>query len=284
MKPRRPGISASAAFTLIELLVVIAIVGVLASLLLPALARAKNKGQSVVCLNNLKQLGLAWTLYAQDNNERLANNFGISEIKRLLQEGANINWSSSLMNWELDSENTNILLNTKAALGSYVAANNRVFKCPSDSVLSSLQKSAGWTERSRTFSMNAMVGDAGEFNREGGNVNNPSYHQYLKMTEFHNTTRIFVFIEEHPQSINDGYFLNKAYPASWNDLPASYHNGGANLSFGDGHAEAKKWLNSSTRKPARPDSFVLPLTLSSDDRRDFEWLMERTSVYEEHDR
>jgi prepilin-type N-terminal cleavage/methylation domain-containing protein/prepilin-type processing-associated H-X9-DG protein len=274
--------AAGRGFTLIELLVVIAILAILASVLLPALAKAKAKGHAILCLNNLRQLSLAWTLYAQDNSDRLPNNFGVSEIKRLLQAGSNVNWASSLLNWELDPENTNILLNTKASLGTYVGGHARVFKCPSDDVVSSVQRSAGWTDRSRSFSMYAMVGDAGEFSQDGTNVNNPYYHQYLKLSEFQRTSQIFVFIEEHPHSMNDGYFLNKAYPAFWHDLPASYHNGSANLIFGDGHAEARRWRNATTRKPARPDAVTLPLRLDDSDRADFDWLMERTSVYVDH--
>ena len=98
--------------------------------------------------------------------------------------------------------------------------------------------------------MNAMVGDAGEFTHGGTNVNNPSYHQFLKLSDFTATPDIFVFIEEHPDSINDGYFLNKAYEPEWTDLPASYHNGSANLSFADGHAELHHWIIPSTRRPS----------------------------------
>jgi prepilin-type N-terminal cleavage/methylation domain-containing protein/prepilin-type processing-associated H-X9-DG protein len=271
-----------AAFTLVELLVVVAIIAILASMLLPGLANAKSKSHSIFCLNNLKQLSLAWTVYATDNQDRLPNNFGTTQIKRLLAQNQNINWAGSILNWDAEPDNTNIFLNTTAALGSYVGQSARVFKCPSDRVVSDDQRSIGWAERTRSFSMNAMVGDAGEFTSAGTNVNNPYYHQYLKLSEFQNSTRIFVFIEEHPHSINDGYFINKAYPAWWHDLPASYHNGAANLTFGDGHVETHQWVQAGTKQPAKPDIIRLPFQIAESEREDFEWLMARTSIYEKH--
>jgi prepilin-type N-terminal cleavage/methylation domain-containing protein/prepilin-type processing-associated H-X9-DG protein len=269
----------SAGFTIVELLVVIAVLALLVSLLLPALVNTKTKGESVFCLNNLRQLSIGWFLYAQENNDRLPNNFGSSEIKQFLSRSQNVNWAGSVLNWELDPDNTNVFLNTTAQLGIYVGHHARVFKCPSDRVLSDLQRRSGWVERSRSISMNAMVGDAGEFSRSGVNTNNPYYHQFLKLSEFQNTTRIFVFIEEHAQSINDGYFLNKPYPAWWHDLPASYHGGAANLTFGDGHAETRRWVSPSTKQPARADYFTLPFEIEEADREDFNWLLYRTSIY-----
>ncbi|MFO1497662.1 MAG: prepilin-type N-terminal cleavage/methylation domain-containing protein [Verrucomicrobiota bacterium] len=270
-----------AAFTLIELLVVIAVMGVLSALLLPALAKAKAKGQSAYCLNNMRQLGLAWTLYAHDQDDRLAYNLGATEIKQMLGRQQRYNWANSVLNWELDTDNTNVVLNTEAALGLYVAKSAEVFRCPADSVLSTLQKSAGWTHRTRTYSMNAMVGDAGEFTRYGNNVNNPSYRQFLKFGDIPAPADIFVFVEEHPDSINDGYFINKGLAAAWTDLPASYHNGAANLSFADGHAELHRWTVPSTRAPAKPDAAELPRALRDNERTDFYWLLRRTSTYED---
>ncbi len=167
-------VSVSTGFTLIELLVVIAVIALLSSLLLPALAKAKTRGQAVFCLNNVKQLNLAWMLYAHENADRLAYNLGATEIRQLLAKKQPVNWANSVLNWELDPDNTNYVLNTEAALGSYLARNARVFKCPADTTLSSIQKKAGWRERTRSYSLNAMVGDAGEFTRAGGNVNNPN--------------------------------------------------------------------------------------------------------------
>lgn len=268
-----------AGFTLVELLVVVAIIAILSSLLLPAAARAKSRGHQIFCANNLRQLNLGWTLYAQDNNDRLAFNLGATEIARNLQKGLHYNWANSVLSWELDAGNTNVTLNTDGSLGAYLGKSARVFRCPSDNCVSQVQRDAGWRERTRSFSMNAMVGDAGDFSRDGSNVNNPYYHQFIKMGEFRSTVNIFVFIEEHPDSINDGYFINKAYYWEWHDLPASYHDGSANLSFADGHVEARRWLSPSTRKPARPDGAGLPIDLQENDHVDFDWLMQRTSTH-----
>ena len=276
--PSESRASLAVGFTLIELLVVMATIAVLSSLLLPTLAGAKSRGQQIFCLNNTRQLNLAWLLYAHDNNDLLAYNLGATEIKQILGRNQHYNWANSVLNWELDADNTNTLLNTEAALGPYVGRNNRVFKCPSDHVISSIQRRAGWSERSRSISMNAMVGDAGEFTHGGTNVNNPSYHQFLKLSDFTATPDIFVFIEEHPDSINDGYFLNKAYEPEWTDLPASYHNGSANLSFADGHAELHHWTIPSTKRPSRPDAAGLPFDLPDGDRADFNWLLSHTST------
>ena len=202
----------------------------------------------------------------------------------MLARGQRINWADSVLNWELDSDNTNLVLNSDAALGPFISRNPRVFRCPVDEVVSSLQKRAGWSERSRSISMNAMVGDAGEFSHGGTNVNNPSYRQFIKLGEIPAPSDIFVFIEEHPDSINDGYFLNRALSATWTDLPASYHNGAANLAFADGHLEMHRWTLASTKPPAKPDSAGLPLALKENDRTDFYWLVRRTSTLQRHRR
>lgn len=264
---------------MVELLVVIAIVATLASLLLPSLARANSRGRELYCGNNLRQLALAWILYAQDNGDRLPYNLGATEIAQMLPQGRSHNWANSILNWELDPGNTNETLNTQASLGSYLGHSASVFRCPSDTVLSSIQRGAGWRHRSRSLSMNAMIGDAGAFTAGGTNVNNPGYRQYWKLSEIVVPESIFVFIEEHPDSINDGYFVNRAYRSQWMDLPASYHNEGANLSFADGHLETRRWLSESTRKPPRPDAAGLPLSLSPNDTVDFDWLMSRTSTH-----
>src|SRR5215207_4988281 len=106
-------------FTIVELLVVVAIIAILASLLLPAIARASGQGREIVCRNDLRQLGIAWTVYAGDHDDRITYNLGSTEIKAMLARGQKYNWANSLMNWELDPSNTNDLLNTQASIGPY---------------------------------------------------------------------------------------------------------------------------------------------------------------------
>ncbi len=265
-------------FTLIELLVTVAIIGILASLLLPSLTKAHGRGQQVYCMNNLRQLALAWAIYAQDHNDRLAYNLGATEISQMLDRNEHYNWANSIMNWETNASNTNVLLNIDASLGIYLSRNGAIYRCPSDHVLSPVQRRAQWENRSRTYSMNAMVGDAGEFTTGGKNVNNPYYRQFWTLNEIPSASMIFVFIEEHPDSINDGYFVNKAYSGEWTDLPASYHSGGANLSFADGHVESHRWLRSSTKYASAPDVVRLPFKLEADDRADLSWVLAHMSV------
>src|SRR5688572_13553029 len=115
------------AFTLVELLVVIAVIAILASMLLPAITKAGGSGRQVFCQNNLRQLGVAWIVYAGDHEDRISYNLGATDIKAMLARGQKYNWANSLMNWELDESNTNELLNTHASMGPYVAANAKVF-------------------------------------------------------------------------------------------------------------------------------------------------------------
>ena len=265
------------AFTLIELLVVIAIIAVLAALVLPALAQAKGRTQAIMCLNNTKQLILAWQVYASDHEDQVPYNLGMTA------GGARTprNWVNNVMTWgvsgPLDSDNTNLATLTDAGLGPYTGSTG-IYRCPSDHVLSTAQSAAGWDARIRSYSMNAMVGDAGDFSTNGFNVNNPDYTQFFKTTQILQPVDIFVFLDEHPDSINDGYFLERDYYLEWHDLPATYHNNATAFSFADGHAQLHRWREPDTYRPAAPDAANLPILLPSSRKQDLEWVLDHMSM------
>lgn len=268
------------AFTLIELLVVIAVIAILASLLLPALNRARERAYGLNCLNNTRQLVTAWALYADDHEGRLAYNLAMSGtgLAGAPAPKTDLNWVNSVLTWGLEPDNTNTATLTHAGLGTYTRQSVHVYRCPSDHVLSARQRDAGWVTRVRSYSMNMMVGDAGDFSKGGYNRNNPGYVQFFKLSNIPKPAEIFVFLDEHPDSINDGYFLNKAYYNKWYDLPASYHNGAGTFAFADGHGEIHRWLHSSTKPPARAFAVNLPVDVPPDERKDFEWVLDHMSI------
>lgn len=267
----------SPAFTLVELLVVIAIIAVLASILLPVLGQAKARGHSITCLNNERQLILAWKLYADENEDRAAPNFGKDQVKEEVANGTYRNWVNNVMDWTDNPMNTNTALLFAGGIGAYLSGVHNVYRCPSDYVLSEWQQQLGWRSRVRSYSMNLMVGDAGMFSASGANTNNPYYRQFFTTSEIPQPSDIFVFIEEHPDTLDDGYFLNKAYYSNWIDLPASYHIGGANVAFADGHVEHRKWLMGSTRWPAQANILSYPLLLT-DGSTDYSWVIRHMSI------
>jgi prepilin-type N-terminal cleavage/methylation domain-containing protein/prepilin-type processing-associated H-X9-DG protein len=252
------------AFTLIELLVVIAIIAILAGMLLPALSKSKVKAESIGCLNNIKQLSLAWTLYSEDNADRLVNNHGIPETRAKRQ-----NWVNNVLDWRDADDNTNITTITSGKLASYAQNNVGIFKCPSDK----WQAQNG--PRVRTISMNSLVGDPGVLT----NSFNPNYQQYFKSAEVARPSDIFVFLDEHPDTLNDGFFMNRLDDYRWGNLPASMHNGAANLSFVDGHAESHKWLVGGPEGTTRPvTKGVVTLAFDANPKTDYEWLKEHSAA------
>jgi prepilin-type processing-associated H-X9-DG protein len=257
---------------------VIALIALLAAMLLPAISKAKARTQGMACLNNNRQLAAAWLLYADDHNDRLPYNLGGPNRESVAQR-TNLNWVNNILDWNTsNSDNTNMATITEASLGPYASRAVAIYRCPSDSVLSAIQRQAGWSGRVRSYSMNAMVGDAGDLSQQGFNLNNPDYVQFFKLSSIPKPANIFVFLDEHPDSINDGYFLNKAYYHEWVDLPASYHNGAATFSFADGHSLLRQWEHARTKRPALPDAARLPLYIPASETDDFNWVLTHMSI------
>lgn len=247
-------------FTLIELLVVIAIIAVLAAMLLPALTRAKLSAQATTCSNNIKQLAFGWFLYGDENQGLLVNNSSMTDTRTYRQS-----WVNNIQDWGTSTENTNPAFVLSGKLASYVANNVRVYKCPSD------QSLAQNGPRLRSVSLNSLVGDP----LINPNRFNPNWLQFLKMTQFPRPSNFYIFIEEHPDTINDGYFMNQWDQIKWGNLPASYHNGAANLSWADGHVERHHWLANTVRPPVKGGAGGGFARSPPDD---YLWLRDRTSI------
>ncbi len=295
----------SRGFTLIELLVVIAIIAILASMLLPALAKAKTKAQGILCMSNTKQLGLAWRLYADESEDKLVGAANWTPPGG--RSGPNVspffgsavpNWTGgswlslsdkgAVANWDHDN------FTRKSPLWPFTGNSPGIFKCPADRSMA--KPTSGplrgqSVPRIRSVSMNNWVGGPGWGNSGPWTPEaNRGWKVFLRSGDITDPgpSSSFVFLDEREDSINDGYFVvdMAGFPQDnvsalqgarqkIVDYPASYHNGAGGLAFADGHSEIHKWLDGRT-KPAMSKT-DRPLDISSPNNRDVTWMQERST-------
>jgi len=263
MKTRRDG------FTLIELLVVIAIIAILAAMLLPALSHAKQSALMTTCMNDKKQLDVAWVMYAGENADTLADNHNYSTTPPGIgpYEPGTLTpaWCEGVLDWSAgaNNDNTNTLYLTDpraSLLGPYVGSSVAIFWCPADIFESSEQRSKGWPHRSRSVCMNGAVGPGVKYTNFAWSAD--SFINVSKMSQFIHpgTADTWVFMDEHPDSIDDAQLYAEVSVAAvttgtgqFTELPAAYHNNACGIAFADGHAEIHKWLNTQTTPPIVTD-------------------------------
>jgi prepilin-type N-terminal cleavage/methylation domain-containing protein/prepilin-type processing-associated H-X9-DG protein len=266
--PRR---TSPGGFTLIELLVVIAIIAILAAMLLPALSKAKTKAQGIMCLDNTKQLTLAWRLYSDDSSDKLVG------CQDGMLNGMRPNWISGWLTFTSDPVNWDVNHDiTKSPLWVYCGKSPSIFKCPAD--LAMVQVGQKKMPRVRSNSMSQVFGN-------GDWLPSSNWRTYDKASTIVLPVKTFLLVDEHPDSINDAAFATESDGADKKgqamiiDFPASYHNGACGFSFCDGHSEIHKWTGSKIKAPVHYNDNLQLNVPAGDSWLDVWWMAQNATVH-----
>jgi len=267
------------AFTLIELLVVIAIIAILAGMLLPALSRAKAKGQAIACLNNNRQLVLGWLIYADDNDDKMALNPAGMPVNA--RSDAWVSGTGIDLAYDLPGATSFVAIRL-GRLFPY-AASEKIYACPGQKEVFSISRDRTFNlTPSRSFSVSGQMG-GGDISSSGGFIpllltnNPPSALSYEKVSEIDRPppSQAFVFMDESQYSIEDGFFAVEVLGDIWQNYPAYRHGGSASLSFADGHGQLKRWVEPSTGQ-LKDSSLYAPAPRFGNRRnRDLQWVSDR---------
>ena len=261
-------------FTIVELLVVLAIIGLLAAILLPTLAGARRRAESAACKNNLRQITLGAIMYAGDADGQLPWNLSDSYYQSPFDRVPG--WTKGGLNYDPNNHvNTNASYVVGIGGGRLGAYNTdvRSYRCPSDR--STVNINGTPYPRTRSYSMNWFMGD----HENGYSTRRRSGFAIAWMHEVSRPSHFFYFIDTHEDAISGGYF-GVADPA-WNDwcwwyLPGARHGPASNLSFLDGHVEAKRWQDKRTLVPVTGIKMIQ--SPRHPGNQDMVWLRDRATI------
>jgi prepilin-type N-terminal cleavage/methylation domain-containing protein/prepilin-type processing-associated H-X9-DG protein len=264
------------AFTLIELLVVIAVIAILAALLLPALAKARQRTEGISCMNNNRQLTLAWRLYIEDNGDVLPFAYG-GEPYVWVTGDLSLDTPTAAGNW--DAANTV----GKSILAPYAGKNLAIWRCPADKS-TGINPAGQRVPRPRSRSMSIWTGGNGDSPGNGykgmwGPGGNWLVYRKLAQMVNPGPAMTYVLLDEREDSINDGFYVVEmdGYPdlatTKIVDYPASYHSKAAGFSFADGHSEIHKWRDGRTTPQISAQD--RPLNQSTPNNLDVFWMQTR---------